>query len=77
MAGSSGQQQVSLELTEAQKQLVEDEASQSLEQQEQIKIKGSNQRHMIMQKLMRKKAEVRHEIYSRESDWVKNGSKCL
>lgn len=51
------------ELTEAQKQLVEDEAAQSLEQQETLKIKGSNQRHMIMQKLMRKKAEVSDRKY--------------
>lgn len=36
----------------------EDEQTQSLEQQETLKIKGSNQRHMIMQKLMRNKTEV-------------------
>lgn len=47
------------ELTESQKNLVEDEQAQSLEQQESMKIKGSNQRHMIMQKLMRNKSECR------------------
>ena len=55
-AAGDGQQQ---ELTEGQKKLVEDEQAQSLEQQESMKIKGSNQRHMIMQKLMRNKSEVR------------------
>lgn len=46
------------ELTESQQQLVDDEAAQSLEQQENQQIKGTNQRHMIMQKLMRKKVDV-------------------
>ena len=47
------------QLTETQKALVDDDAAQSLEQQESMNIKGSNQRHMIMQKLMRKTSEVR------------------
>ena len=37
----------------------EDDQLQSIEQQETMKIKGTNQRHMIMQKLMRKSTEVR------------------
>ena len=45
-------------LTETQKALVEDDRTQSLEQQETMEIKGSDQRHMIMQKLMRKQSEV-------------------
>ena len=52
------------ELTETQKALIESEATQSLEQQESLNIKGSNQRHMIMQKLMRKTSEVNDNIIS-------------
>lgn len=49
--GSGGPQ----ELTESQKKLVEDGTdAQTLEQQESMKISGSNARHMVMQKLMRK-----------------------
>ena len=39
----------------------EEELPQSLDQQENMKISGSNARHMVMQKLMRK-AEVRHLV---------------
>ena len=46
----------------------EEELPQSLDQQENMKISGSNARHMVMQKLMRK-AEVRHLVYSRKL-WV-------
>ena len=42
------------ELTEAQQKLVEEDAPQTLEQQESMKISGSNARHMVMQRLMRK-----------------------
>lgn len=41
------------ELTEAQKKLVEEEPTQTLDAQENMKISGSNARHMVMQKLMR------------------------
>jgi len=53
--GNQGPQQ----LTEAQKKLVNEEQAQTLAQQENIKISGSNARHMVMQKLMRKKSESR------------------
>ena len=46
------------ELTEAQKKLVAEDPAQTLDQQENMKISGSNARHMVMQKLMRK-SEVR------------------
>ncbi|CAH1784833.1 unnamed protein product [Owenia fusiformis] len=46
-------------LTEAQKKLVEDEKNQSLDQQENMQISGSNARHMVMQKLMRHQTECR------------------
>jgi len=46
-------------LTEAQKKLVDEEAVQSIEAQENMKITGSNARHMVMQKLMRNK---RHNV---------------
>ena len=42
------------ELTEAQKKLVAEDPAQTLDQQENMKISGSNARHMVMQKLMRK-----------------------
>ena len=42
------------ELTEAQKKLVEEDPAQTLDQQENMKISGSNARHMVMQKLMRR-----------------------
>ncbi|XP_013407059.1 poly(U)-binding-splicing factor PUF60 isoform X2 [Lingula anatina] len=45
------------ELTEAQKKLVEEDPAQTLDQQENLKISGSNARHMVMQKLLRKAAE--------------------
>jgi len=45
-------------LTEAQKKLVAEDPAQTLDQQENMKISGSNARHMVMQKLMRK-SEVR------------------
>ena len=41
------------ELTEAQKKLVDEEPAQTLGSQEDMKISGSNARHMVMQKLMR------------------------
>ncbi|KAK2161073.1 hypothetical protein NP493_1607g00063 [Ridgeia piscesae] len=41
-------------LTEAQKKLVAEDPAQTLDQQENMKISGSNARHMVMQKLMRK-----------------------
>lgn len=37
-----------------QKKALEEEQSQTLDQQENMKISGSNARHMVMQKLMRK-----------------------
>jgi len=43
---------------ETQKKPVEDQP-QTLDQQENMKISGSNARHMVMQKLMRKSAEAR------------------
>ena len=42
------------ELTESQKKLVAEDPAQTLDQQENMKISGSNARHMVMQKLMRK-----------------------
>lgn len=48
-----------LELTETQKKLVEEDQAQTLDQQENMKISGSNARHMVMQKLMRKQSENR------------------
>lgn len=41
------------EKKEAEKKMAEDEVNQTLEQQETMKISGSNARHMVMQKLMR------------------------
>ncbi|XP_052771984.1 poly(U)-binding-splicing factor PUF60-like isoform X1 [Mya arenaria] len=41
------------EKEELQKKVAEDEVNQTLEQQETMKISGSNARHMVMQKLMR------------------------
>ena len=49
---------ISLQLSEAQKKLVEEEQAQTLAAQENIKISGSNARHMVMQKLMRDNQEV-------------------
>ena len=49
-SSSNSQQQ---ELTESQKKLVEEEPTQTLGAQEDMKISGSNARHMVMQKLMR------------------------
>ena len=46
------------QLQEEEERKVEEELPQSLDQQENMKISGSNARHMVMQKLMRK-AEVR------------------
>ena len=43
---------------EEEEKKAEEELPQSLDQQENMKISGSNARHMVMQKLMRK-AEVR------------------
>ena len=42
------------QLTEAQKRLVEEDPGQTLAQQENMQISGSQARHMVMQKLMRK-----------------------
>ena len=39
---------------EAQQKPTEEDAAQTLDQQENMKISGSNARHMVMQKLMRK-----------------------
>lgn len=50
------------ELTEAQKKLVAEDPAQTLDQQENMKISGSNARHMVMQKLMRK-SEVRGSFF--------------
>ncbi|XP_074640317.1 poly(U)-binding-splicing factor PUF60-like [Tubulanus polymorphus] len=41
------------QLSDAQKKLVEEDVPQTLDQQENMKISGSNARHMVMQKLMR------------------------
>ena len=49
----AGQPNIPGQLTEAQKKLVEDDPAQTLDQQENMKISGSNARHMVMQKLMR------------------------
>ena len=49
---------ISLQLSEAQKKLVQEEQAQTLAAQENIKISGSNARHMVMQKLMRDNQEV-------------------
>jgi hypothetical protein len=46
------------ELTERQRKLVEEDQTQTLDQQENMKISGTNARHMVMQKLMRKASEV-------------------
>ena len=46
--------------------LAEDDQSMLIEQQETMKIKGTNQRHMIMQKLMRKSTEVSGLSFSKE-----------
>lgn len=51
---SSTTSQAPGDLTEAQKKLVEDDPAQTLDQQENMKISGSNARHMVMQKLMRR-----------------------
>jgi poly(U)-binding-splicing factor PUF60 len=40
------------------KKAMEEDSSQSLDQQENMKISGSNARHMVMQKLMRKSLTV-------------------
>jgi len=42
-----------LHLTDAQKKLVEEDAGQTLAQQENIQISGSQARQMMMQKLLR------------------------
>ncbi|ELU09834.1 hypothetical protein CAPTEDRAFT_172934 [Capitella teleta] len=47
------------ELTERQRKLVEEDQTQTLDQQENMKISGTNARHMVMQKLMRKASENR------------------
>ena len=47
-----------LQLSEAQKKLVDEEQAQTLAAQENMKISGSNARHMVMQKLMRDSQEV-------------------
>ncbi|KAL5022515.1 hypothetical protein ScPMuIL_001670 [Solemya velum] len=47
-------QKVAADLSDAQKKIQEEEAAQTLDQQENMKISGSNARHMVMQKLMRK-----------------------
>ena len=49
-----------LQLSEAQKQLVEEGPVQSLAAQENIRISGSNARHLVMQKLMRDSQEVNY-----------------
>jgi len=43
----------SLKLTDAQKKLVEEDAGQTLAQQENMQISGSQARQMVMQKLLR------------------------
>jgi len=42
-----------LKLTDAQKKLVEEDAGQTLAQQENMQISGSQARQMVMQKLLR------------------------
>ena len=42
-----------LHLTDAQKKLVEEDAGQTLAQQENMQISGSQARQMVMQKLLR------------------------
>jgi hypothetical protein len=42
-----------LQLTDAQKHLVEEDAGQTLAQQENMQISGSQARQMVMQKLLR------------------------
>ena len=54
LTGAADTQPGNQELTEAQKKLVSEEQAQSLDAQENMKISGSNARHMVMQKLMRK-----------------------
>ena len=49
-----------LQLSEAQKNLVEEDQAQTLAEQENIKISGSNARHMLMQKLMRDSPQVKN-----------------
>lgn len=58
MSGLGGSQGAP-ELTEAQRKLVEEEPAQTLDQQENMKISGTNARHMVMQKLMRKSEQCR------------------
>ena len=48
-AAPSGQMQ----LSDAQKKLIDEDQAQTLAAQENMKISGSNARHMVMQKLMR------------------------
>lgn len=45
---------VSVDLTESQKKLIEDDATMSLEQQESMKISGLQARNLVMQKLMKR-----------------------
>ena len=47
-----------LQLSEAQQKLVEEEQTHTLAAQENMKISGTNARHMVMQKLMRDNQEV-------------------
>lgn len=51
------------ELTEAQQKLVDEDPTQTLDQQENMKISGTNARHMVMQKLMRKSEVSQYDLF--------------
>ncbi len=63
------------ELTEAQQKLIDEEPSQTLAQQENMKISGTNARHMVMQKLMRK-SEVREREKNVQNQDIPRPGKC-
>lgn len=54
LATSNGAANGAVELTDAQKRLMEDDSAMSLEQQENMKISGTKARHLVMHKLMRR-----------------------
>lgn len=60
-----------LKLTDAQKKLVEEDAGQTLAQQENMQISGSQARQMVMQKLLRAN-EVRYPNRSALSQSLTN-----
>jgi len=52
--GNGANSNGTVELTEAQRRLMEDDSATSLEQQEEMKISGTKARHLVMHKLMRR-----------------------